>query len=100
MIGSMLGAQLRSSHMPTATLRKAVKLNPVLSSLKSKYAWFVPIFEAIIDRRHAATHASSFRRLTTRAVEPEVAGTSPVSPDDELGEFTSVVRPLSPDFQV
>jgi hypothetical protein len=95
-IGSTFAAQLRSSHTPAATLLKVVKLNPVLSLLKSKFPWFVPMFECIVKCRHAGTHRASafnFRRFTT-LVAPELAGTSPIaSPIDEVCEFTSVVRP-------
>jgi hypothetical protein len=60
-IGSTFAAQLRSSHTPAATLLKVVKLNPVLSLLKSKLVCpHVRMYRQVQACRHSSGFCVQF----------------------------------------
>jgi hypothetical protein len=106
-IGGMLAARARSSHVEAdalhdvprrqispdpsslaTALHDAVDSFPILRTMKTRHAWFVPMLEVLLALPEAAnSRRSSIARRLTTSVTPQATVDVP--------SFDSVVRPPS-----
>jgi hypothetical protein len=103
-IASAVMLSVYQSHMPAMALQKVINSQAVTKTMKSRYAWFVPMLEILLNRRAVELHRFSLvKRLSRmRGADVELAdlnvvplgGATPNS--DEAGAergFNSVVQP-------
>jgi hypothetical protein len=104
-----IGRTLAAAMLPSATsvaVHEAVNLHAVLRTMKSKYAWFVPMLETLLvqgaDRRRSTISRRLSSVVTPASLDPEateaIAGDSLIHAATKTtegandGSFDSIVR--------
>lgn len=98
-IGQLLSLRLRSSHAPATALGNVVRSVNALHAMAVRYEWFVPMLQAVAERRvSAAQQLSTAGRLLSRRRLLSQRASSAVAPDgldlrsteDDENNFDSV----------
>jgi hypothetical protein len=93
-VGTAIVLSLHEHDVPTACLKRVVKSHAALRAMESKYAWFVPMLEVILERKTAGPRRSTVLmrlRSSISSVAPSDEASNADGADEE-SSFTPVVR--------
>jgi hypothetical protein len=93
-IGTAIVFSFREHDVLTAGLKRVVKSHAALRAMESKYAWFVPMLEVILERKTAGPRRSTVLmrlRSSISSVAPSDEASNADGADEE-SSFTPVVR--------
>ena len=93
-IGSAIASSTHRSRMPATAVLKVVNSQPVLIAMKSRYPWFGPMLEVLLNPRAVEGRRSSLVKRLSSIDFAEVNLVAPINvnaADVEIS-FSSVVR--------
>jgi hypothetical protein len=93
-IGTAIVLSAHKHDVPAAGLKRVVKSHAPLRAMQSKYSWFVPMLEVILERKAAGRGRSTVLmrlRSSISSVAPSDEASNADGADEESG-FSSLVR--------